>query len=134
MGTNLYVGNLSFKTTEGDLIALFEQHGAVTSCKLVLDKFTNKSRGFAFVQMGTQDEATRAIAELHGKDFQGRALTVNEARPREDRPPRQGGGGYGGGGGGGYGGGDRGGYGGGGRGGDRGGRGGFGGDRGNSGY
>ena len=113
MGTKLYVGNLSFNTQEDDLQRLFEQVGTVTSCNVIMDKFTNKSRGFGFVEMATQDEANKAIEEFNGKDFDGRALTVNEARPREDRPPR--GGGYGGGGGG-YGGGggfDGGGYGGG---------------------
>jgi len=91
MGTKLYVGNLSFNTQEADLKAAFAQLGTVTSCSLITDKFTGKSRGFAFVEMGTQEEANKAIAELNGKDFQGRALTVNEARPREDRPPRSGG-------------------------------------------
>jgi RNA recognition motif-containing protein len=76
------------------------------SCNIIMDKFTNKSRGFAFVEMGSQAEATKAISELSGKDVDGRALTVNEARPREDRP-RGGGGGFGGGGGGGGGGGRR---------------------------
>ena len=112
MATKLYVGNLSFDTTEGDLRSLFEGHGTVTSCSLIIDKFTGKSRGFAFVEMSSPAEAAKAIAELHGKDCQGRPLTVNEAKPREDRPRGGGGGGgYGGGGGGGGGGG----YGGGGR-------------------
>jgi len=91
MGTKLYVGNLSFNTQEAELKAAFAPMGTVTSCSLITDKFTGKSRGFAFVEMSTQDEANRAIAELNGKDFQGRALTVNEARPREERPPRSGG-------------------------------------------
>ncbi|MBU1694116.1 MAG: RNA-binding protein [Verrucomicrobia bacterium] len=86
MGTRLYVGNLSFNTTEGELQRLFEQAGKVTSCNIIMDKFTNKSRGFAFVEMATQDEANKAIATLNGKDVDGRALTVNEARPREERP------------------------------------------------
>lgn len=113
MATKLYVGNLSFGTTEGDLRNLFAAYGAVTSCSLIMDKFTGKSRGFAFVEMSTPAEAQKAIAELHGKEVDGRALTVNEARPREDRPSG-GGRGFGGGGGdrGGYGGGDRGGRGG----------------------
>jgi RNA recognition motif-containing protein len=102
MATKLFVGNLSFNTSEGDILDLFKQAGNVTSCELIMDKFTNKSRGFAFVQMGTQEEATKAIADLNGKELDGRALTVNEAKPREDRP-------RGGGGGGGFGGGDRGG-------------------------
>jgi cold-inducible RNA-binding protein len=103
MGTKLYVGNLSFDTTEGDLQTLFAGYGAVVSCSLITDKFTGKSRGFAFVEMGSQAEATKAIAELNGKECAGRPLTVNEAKPRE--PRSGGGGGYGGGGGGGYGGG-----------------------------
>jgi RNA recognition motif-containing protein len=101
MGTKLYVGNLSFDSSESDLRTLFGQFGSVKSCDIIMDRYTNKSRGFAFVDMGTQDEANKAIAELNGKDFHGRALTVNEAKPREDRPS----GGFGGGGGGGYGGG-----------------------------
>jgi cold-inducible RNA-binding protein len=101
MATKLYVGNLSFGTTEGDLRHLFESCGAVTSCNLIMDKFTGKSRGFAFVEMATPAEAQKAISELHGKDLDGRPLTVNEAKPREDRPRGGGGGGYGGGGGGG---------------------------------
>ena len=88
MATKLYVGNLSFNTTEADLRAHFSQAGSVVKAELVTDKFTSKSRGFAFVEMGTQEEANKAIAEINGKEFQGRALTVNEARPREDRPPR----------------------------------------------
>jgi cold-inducible RNA-binding protein len=98
MGTKLYVGNLSFDTSENDLQSLFAPCGTVVSCNLITDKFTSKSRGFAFVEMGSQAEANKAIAELNGKDCDGRALTVNEARPREER---SGGGGYGGGGGGG---------------------------------
>jgi len=86
MATKLFVGNLSFNTNEGDILDLFKQVGNVTSCELIMDKFTNKSRGFAFVQMGTQEDATKAVAELNGKELDGRALTVNEARPREDRP------------------------------------------------
>ena len=97
MGNRLYVGNLSFDTTEDDLSALFSPIGNVVSCNLITDKFTDKSRGFAFVEMSTQDEATKAIAELNGNDCDGRALTVNEAKPREER---SGGGGFGGGGGG----------------------------------
>lgn len=96
MGTRLYVGNLSFSTEEADLKGLFAQAGTVLNCNLITDKFTGKSRGFAFVEMSTQDEANKAIAELHGQDFQGRQLTVNEAKPREERPS---GGGFGGGGG-----------------------------------
>jgi RNA recognition motif-containing protein len=121
MGTRLFVGNLSYNTTEGDLKSLFEQQGSVKDCHVVLDKFTGKPRGFAFVEMSSQEEADKAVEHFNGFDFDGRGLTVNEARPREERPPRgDGGGGYGGGGGGGYGGGG-GGYGGGGGGGSGGG-------------
>lgn len=101
MATRLYVGNLSYGTTEDVLRDLFQSCGTVTGCNLVIDKFTGKSRGFAFVEMASQDEANKAIAELHGRDCDGRPLTVNEARPREERPRG------GGGGGGGYGGGGR---------------------------
>jgi RNA recognition motif-containing protein len=94
MATKLFVGNLSFNTTENDILDLFKQAGNVTSCELIQDKFTNKSRGFAFVTMGTEDEAKAAIAQMGGKQLDGRALTVNEARPREERPR---GGGFGGG-------------------------------------
>ena len=93
MGTKLFVGNLSFNTTEGDIQALFQQAGTVSACELIMDKFTNKSRGFAFVTMGTQEEATAAISQFNGKELDGRALTVNEAKPREDRPRGGGGGG-----------------------------------------
>ena len=86
MATKLFVGNLSFNTTEGDILDLFKQAGNVSTCELIMDKFTNKSRGFAFVTMGSQEEATKAIADLNGKEVDGRALTVNEAKPREDRP------------------------------------------------
>lgn len=114
MGTKLYVGNLSFNTTENELQELFSQAGAVQEVTLMQDKFTGKSRGFAFVTMGSEQDAQNAIAKLNGQTVEGRALTVNEARPREARPPGGGGGGRGyGGGGGGYGGGGGGGYGGG---------------------
>jgi cold-inducible RNA-binding protein len=106
MGTKLYVGNLSFNTTENELQELFSQAGAVQEVTLMQDKFTGKSRGFAFVTMGSEQDAQNAIAKLNGQTVEGRALTVNEARPREARPPGGGGGGRGyGGGGGGYGGG-----------------------------
>src|SRR5258707_3716307 len=95
MGTKLYVGNLSFNTTETDLQDLFAQAGAVQDVMLMQDKFTGKSRGFAFVTMATEQEAQNAITQINGKTVEGRALTVNEARPREARP--QGGGGGGGG-------------------------------------
>ena len=105
MATKLYVGNLSFDTSESDLRRLFEPFGTVASCNLIMDKMTGKSRGFAFVELSSPAEASKAIAEMNGKDVSGRALTVNEAKPREDRRGG-GGGGYGGGSrGGGYGGG-----------------------------
>jgi RNA recognition motif-containing protein len=117
MGTKLYVGNLSFNTTENELQELFLQAGAVQEVTLMQDKFTGKSRGFAFVTMGSEADAQTAITKFNGQTIEGRPLTVNEARPREARPPGGGGGGGGGrgygGGGGGYGGGGGGGYGGG---------------------
>ena len=115
MTTKLFVGNLSFRTTSEDLRAAFAQIGMVESASVIEDRETGRSRGFAFVEMASADEAQAAINEFHGKEVDGRSLTVNEAKPRENRA---GGGGYGGGGGGGYGGGgsrgDGGGYGGGG--------------------
>ncbi len=101
MGTRLYVGNLSYNTTEGDVQRLFEEVGTVSSCDLIMDRNTNQPKGFAFVDMGSQADATKAIETLNGKAVDGRDLTVNEARPREDRGGGGGGGGYGGGGGGG---------------------------------
>jgi len=95
MNTKLYVGNLSFDTTENDLQDLFSQHGPVSEVNLITDRMSGRSRGFAFVTMGTPEAAQAAITALSGKDIQGRALTVNEARPREEH----GGGGGGGGGG-----------------------------------
>jgi len=96
MATKLYVGNLPFNTTENELQELFSQAGAVQEVMLMQDKFTGKSRGFAFVTMSSDADAQKAIAEINGKTVDGRALTVNEARPREPRPPGGGGGGYGG--------------------------------------
>jgi RNA recognition motif-containing protein len=122
MGTKLYVGNLPFNTTENELQELFAQAGTVQEVMLMQDKFTGKSRGFAFVTMASDQDAQNAVAKMNGQTIEGRALTVNEARPRESRPPGGGGGGGGrGGGGGGYGGGGGGGggYGGGGGGGRR---------------
>ena len=126
MGKRLYVGNLSFKTLEDDLIKAFEQDGRkVTSAQIMVDRETGRSRGFAFVEMDTEADAQAAIQAWNGKELDGRALKVNEAQERE---PRSGGrGGFGGGGGGGRGGFGGGGGGGGGRGGHGGGRGGFGG-------
>ena len=99
---NLYVGNLPFSTTSDDLVALFGEYGQVQRAQVVSDRETGRSRGFAFVEMGEGAEA--AVTALNGAQFQGRTLTVNEAKPREERPRSGGGGGYGGGGGG-YGGG-----------------------------
>ena len=101
MGRRLYVGNLSYETMESDLQELFGRIGTVVDCSLVTDKFTGKSRGFAFVEMSTDEEAQKAIAEVGGQNVDGRTLTVNEAKPREERPRRDFGGGFGGGGGGG---------------------------------
>jgi RNA recognition motif-containing protein len=132
----LYVGNLTYDTTEDDLVELFQNYGEVLSAQIIIDRETNRSRGFGFVEMA---EGAEAAAEgLNGQDFRGRNLTVNEARPRDPRESRGGGGGggsrggYGGGGGGYGGGGGGGGYGGGGYGGGGGGgsRGGYGGGRG----
>ena len=110
MSKKLYVGNISFQTTNDDLVSAFSQYGTVTSAEVITDRDTGRSRGFAFVEMS--DGADEAIQAMNGAQLGGRTLTVNEARPREDRGPRGGGGGYGGGRGG-YGGGGRGGYGGG---------------------
>ena len=118
--SKLYVGNLSFKTTEDELRAAFGQFGTVTDLYVAMDKMTGRPRGFAFITMGTEEEAKAATEKMNGTDLGGRQLTVNEARPKEERP----GGGFGGGGrgfgGGGGGGRDRGGFGGGGGGRDRG--------------
>jgi cold-inducible RNA-binding protein len=89
----LYVGNLSFETTENDLQDLFEQHGQVSEVALMMDRMTGKSRGFAFVTMNDKAQADAALAALNGKQVGGRALTVNEARPREERGARPPGGG-----------------------------------------
>ncbi len=98
MSTKLYVGNLSFNTTENDLQDLFAAHGPVTSVDMIMDKMSGRPRGFGFVTMETQEGATAAITALHGKNVDGRDLTVNEARPREERPRSFGGGGGAGGG------------------------------------
>ena len=94
MSTKLYVGNVPFSTTSQDLQSLFAQQGTVESVELISDKFTGRSRGFAFVSMATPEEGQKAIQALNGFSIEGRALTVNEARPKEDRPA---GGGFGGG-------------------------------------
>src|SRR4051812_5479462 len=96
--SRLFVGNLSYQTMEQDLQEYFASAGTVTSVNLMFDKFTGKSRGFAFVELASVDEANKAVEMFNGKELQGRALTVNIARPREDRPRPSGGGGGGGGG------------------------------------
>ena len=90
--TRLFVGNLPYQTMESDLQDYFSQAGVVTSVDLMLDKFTGKSRGFAFIQFSSSEEANKAVEMFHSKDFQGRQLTVNIARPKEERPPGSGGG------------------------------------------
>jgi RNA recognition motif-containing protein len=85
MGTKLYVGNLSFEISSSDLEELFAGHGSVRSAQVVMDRDTGRSKGFGFVEMGAEEEAQAAIAALNGREFKGRNLTVNEARPREDR-------------------------------------------------
>jgi hypothetical protein len=123
MGKKLYVGNLPYSVGDSELSEMFAEHGSVVSAQVVLDRETGRSKGFGFVEMSTDEEANSAINGMNGKDINGRALTVNEARPKPGGGAG-GGGGYGGGGGGGYGGGG---------GGSRGGYGGGGGSRGGSG-
>jgi cold-inducible RNA-binding protein len=108
VGKKLYVGNLAFSATESSINDLFSQYGTVDSCRLITDRDTGRSKGFGFVEMSSDEEAEQAISTLNGYEMDGRALTVNEARPQAPRS-----GGYGGGGGGGrsFGGGDRGGFG-----------------------
>ena len=125
MGNKLYVGNLPYSVRDGDLEQAFGEFGAVTSAKVMMERDTGRSKGFGFVEMGSDDEAQAAINGMNGQPLGGRNVVVNEARPMEARPPRTGGGGFGGGGG--YGGGRR--EGGGGYGGGREGGGGFGGGR-----
>ena len=105
MGNKLYVGNLPYSVRDQDLEQAFGQFGTVTSAKVMMERDTGRSKGFGFVEMGSDAEAQAAINGMHGQSLGGRAIVVNEARPMEPRPPRSGGGGYGGGGGGGYGGG-----------------------------
>jgi RNA recognition motif-containing protein len=105
MSKKIYVGNLSFNTDDTQLNTIFSPFGAVSSARVIKDKFTDRSRGFGFVEMDNNEEADKAIAALNGKEVDGRALKVSEAQPREDKP--RGGGGFGGGGFGGGGGGGR---------------------------
>jgi hypothetical protein len=134
MGNKLYVGNLPYSFRDEDLQQAFAAHGNVTSAKVMMERDTGRSKGFGFVEMGSDAEAQTAINEMNGQQFGGRGLVVNEARPMEPRPPRSGGfGGGAGGGGGGYGGGGGGRSGGGGFGGGAGGGGGYGGGGGRSG-
>lgn len=133
MGNKLYVGNLPYGVRDNDLEQAFSQYGSVTSAKVMMERDTGRSKGFGFVEMGSDSEAQAAIQGMNGQALGGRSIVVNEARPMEPRPPRSGGfggggGGYGGGGGGGYGGG------GGGYGGGREGGGGYGGGRDGGGY
>ncbi|HXI74154.1 MAG TPA: RNA-binding protein [Pyrinomonadaceae bacterium] len=100
MSTKLYIGNLAFQTTSQELQELFAQAGTVESASVVEDRMTGRSRGFAFVEMSTKEEANAAIEQFNGKELGGRALKVNEAKPRESRPGGGGGRGFGGGGGG----------------------------------
>jgi RNA recognition motif-containing protein len=86
MNTKLFVGNLSFKTTENDLQEAFAAHGTVTEANLMMDRMTGRSRGFAFVTYATEEEAQKAIQAMNGQQLDGRALTVNIARPKEERP------------------------------------------------
>jgi RNA recognition motif-containing protein len=102
MGKKLYVGNLGYGVTDSDRLQMFQPHGTVQSAQVIMDRDTGRSKGFGFVEMGSDSEAQRAIQALNGKEADGRALTVNEARPREDRGGGRGGYGgigYGGGGG-----------------------------------
>ena len=101
MGKKLYVGNLPYSVRDGDLEQAFGQFGSVTSAKVMMERDTGRSKGFGFVEMGSDEEAQAAISGMNGQPLGGRSVVVNEARPMEDRPPRTGGGGFGGGGGGG---------------------------------
>jgi len=92
-GVNIYVGNLSYETTSEELKTLFEASGTVTSASVIMDKYTGQSKGFGFVEMAAKDQAQAAISALNGREHRGRAMNVNEAKPREDRGSRGGGGG-----------------------------------------
>ena len=85
MALRLFIGNLSFKTTEGELETLFAESGSVTSVTIIMDRFSGRSRGFGFIEMGSEEDAQAAIEKLNGYEFEGRALTVNEAKPQERR-------------------------------------------------
>jgi hypothetical protein len=104
MGNKLYVGNLPYSFRDEDLLNAFSAHGSVSSAKVMMERDTGRSKGFGFVEMGSDAEAQAAISAMNGQQYGGRGLVVNEARPMEPRPPRSGGGGFGGGGGGGGGG------------------------------
>jgi len=93
MGAKLYVGNLSYSVAEPNLQELFCRHGSVVSVRIITDKFSGRSKGFGFVEMGSNEEAERATAALNGTEFEGRTIVVSEARPQQPRPPRGGGGG-----------------------------------------
>ena len=99
MGKKLYVGNLPYSVRDGDLEQAFGQFGSVTSAKVMMERDTGRSKGFGFVEMGSDEEAQSAINGMNGQPLGGRSVVVNEARPMEERPPRSGGGGFGGGGG-----------------------------------
>ena len=86
--SKIYIGNMPFSVTDSDLNAMFAKHGAVTSVNIITDKFSNRPRGFAFVEMETEEAAQKAIAELNGTQLEGRALVVNQAKPREERSNR----------------------------------------------
>ncbi|MBN1539033.1 MAG: RNA-binding protein [Candidatus Thermoplasmatota archaeon] len=86
---NIYVGNLPFSTSENDLAELFSEYGQVITAKIITDRMTGRSKGFGFIEMENNDEAKAAIDALDQKEYQGRTLKVNEARPREERPPRK---------------------------------------------
>lgn len=91
MGAKIYVGNLSYSVAEEKLQELFSHHGSVVSARIITDKFTGRSKGFGFVEMGSSEEAEKAIAALNGSQFEGRSIVVSEARPQQPRPPRSGG-------------------------------------------
>ena len=96
MGAKLYVGNLPYSVTEEKLQQHFAQHGSVLSARIITDKFSGRSKGFGFVEMNSEEDAERATAALYGTDFEGRNIVVSEARPQQERAPRQGAGGGGG--------------------------------------